>query len=70
MSRQKTKGDMIGVRLPVDADAILRQRAEKAGMTPAEWLVDQLTRSLIPTIATVRSPRFTADRMVEPRMKK
>lgn len=67
---------MIGVRLPVDVDAELRRRAEKAGMTPAKWLEGELMRNLATSHevtdavgVVARSGVGDRQRMVTPRFK-
>lgn len=46
MSRPKTKGDSISLRLPIDHDRKLRQFAESRNETPAEVILRVIGRSL------------------------
>lgn len=69
MGRPKTKGETICFRLPTEADAELRRRAENDGLTVSAWLEAKLTPQLVaPTYRpAVENPRSTD---VEPRWKK
>ncbi len=47
MSKPRTKGPMIGFRLPLEADAELRRRAENDGVSVSEWLERKLAPQLV-----------------------
>lgn len=38
MSKPRTMGDVIGVRLPLSEDALIRALAEAEGLSPGKWL--------------------------------
>jgi len=44
MARPQTKGEMIGVRLPLDVDQYVRQRAQAHEESPGEYLVRNIER--------------------------
>jgi|GEM_PF-2991454 len=46
MSRPKTKGDSISLRLPIEHDRKLREFAEAKNETPAEVILRVMGRSL------------------------
>jgi hypothetical protein len=47
MARLKTKGDLIPLRLPLPIDAMVRERAEAAGLSPSVWLAMRVSRFMV-----------------------
>ena len=60
MARPKTKGDALCFRLPIEADAELRRRATRDGMTVAEWLEAKLTPQFVDKTSTPSRPEESA----------
>jgi hypothetical protein len=46
MSQKVTKGRTIGLQLPLDLDAHVRERARLAGMSPGLWITHRLNHAL------------------------
>jgi len=46
MSQKVTKGRTIGLQLPLDLDAHVRERARQAGMSPGLWITKRLNHAL------------------------
>lgn len=46
MSQKVTKGRTIGLQLPLDLDAHVRERARQAGMSPGLWITRRLNHAL------------------------
>jgi len=46
MAKGLTKGRTIGLQLPLDLDAHVRERAAQAGMSPGLWITKRLNAAL------------------------
>lgn len=61
MPRERTKGDPIQVRLPLDADAQVRKLAAQKGCPPSKWAEDALVGALSPPTAKRGTVRPVAE---------